>query len=79
MKAEKMDATEKTRLLAEMLEVDVSEIKADTLLESIPAWDSMAVLMLISLLEEYFGRSDIDGREISQMKTIEHIFKVMEN
>ena len=73
-----MDAVQKTILLAEMLEVNVSEIYADTLLDSIPTWDSMAVLSLIALLEEHFGRSDIDGREISQMKTIEDVFKVME-
>ena len=73
-----MDLIEKTRLLAEMLEVHVSEITADTILELIPAWDSMAVLSLIALLEEHFGRTNIDGREISQMKTIEDIFKVME-
>jgi acyl carrier protein len=74
-----MDILEKTKLLAEMLEVDVSEINADTLLESISTWDSMAALSLIALLEEHFGRSDIDGRQISQMKIIEDIYKVMEN
>ena len=73
-----MDVDKKTKLLAEMFEVDALEINSDTLLESIPTWDSMAVLSLIALLEEYFGRSDIDGREISQFKTIEDIFKVME-
>lgn len=72
-----MDELEKTNLVAELLEVDVSEINADTLLESIPTWDSMAALSLIALLEEHFGRSDIDGREISQMKIIDDIFKVM--
>jgi len=73
-----MNVDKKTSLLAEMFEVDASEINSDTLLESIPTWDSMAVLSLIALLEEYFGRSDIDGQEISQFKTIEDIFKVME-
>jgi acyl carrier protein len=73
-----MDVIEKTVLLAEMFEVDVSQINGDTILESIPTWDSMAVLSLIALLEENFGRTDIDGREISQMKFIKDIFKVME-
>ncbi len=73
-----MDLVEKTKLLAEMLEVNISEIDAGTALESLSAWDSMAVLSLMALLEEHFGRSDIDGRQISQMKIIEDIFKVME-
>lgn len=73
-----MDVVEKTNLLTELLEVDASEIDADTELNSIPTWDSMAALSLIALLEEYFSRSDIDGRQISKMKKIEDIFKVME-
>ena len=73
-----MDIAEKTRLLAEMLEVDASEVHADTELESFSTWDSMAALSLIALLEEHFGRSDIDGTQIRHMKKVDDIFKVME-
>ena len=73
-----MDIIEKTQLLAETLEVSPSSINAATLLDSIPTWDSMAALSLIILLEEKFGRVDIDGSQIKNMKTIEDIFKVME-
>lgn len=73
-----MDEVKKINLLAEMLEVNVSEINADTLLDSIPTWDSMAALSLIALLEENFDRSDIDGREISQMQKIQDVLNVME-
>jgi acyl carrier protein len=73
-----MDIAEKTRLLAEMLEVDISEVKADKELESLSSWDSMAALSLIALLEEHFGRSDIDGTQIRHMKKVDDIFKVME-
>lgn len=73
-----MDTTEKARLLAEMLEVNQTEIRPDTLLETIPTWDSMATLSLIALLEEHFDRSDIDGNQIKHMKKVEDIFKVME-
>jgi acyl carrier protein len=73
-----MDEVKKINLLAEMLEVNVSEINADTLLDSIATWDSMAALSLIALLEENFNRSDIDGREISQMQKIQDVLNVME-
>jgi acyl carrier protein len=73
-----VDLNKKTSLLAEMLEVKACEIEPETLLDSIPTWDSMAALSLIALLEEHFGRSDIDGREISRMETIGDVFKVME-
>lgn len=73
-----MDEVKKINLLAEMLEVNVLEINADTLLDSIPTWDSMAALSLIALLEENFDRSDIDGREISQMQKIQDVLNVME-
>ena len=74
-----MDIAEKNRLLAEMLEVDASEVHADRELESFSTWDSMATLSLIALLEEHFGRADIDGTQIRHMKKIDDIFKVMEN
>ena len=73
-----MDIIEKTQLLAEMLEVRASSINAETLLDSIPTWDSMAALSLIILLEEKFARLDIDGNQIKNMKTVEDIFNVME-
>lgn len=73
-----MDIAEKTRLLAEMLEVDASEVQAERELESYATWDSMATLSLIALLEEHFGRSDIDGTQIKHMKHVGDIFKVME-
>lgn len=73
-----MDIIEKTQLLAEMLEVSASSINAGTLLDSIHTWDSMAALSLIILLEENFGRMDIDGSQLKNMKTVEDIFNVME-
>lgn len=77
-KGDIVDIIEKTQLLAEMLEVSASSINASTLLDSIPTWDSMAALSLIVLLEESFGRLDIDGNQIKNMKTVEDIFNVME-
>lgn len=75
---EKMDIEKKVRLLAEILEVDTTEIKADFRLDAYPTWDSMAVLSLMDLLEEHFSRSDVDGSQIRNMKKVEDVFKLME-
>jgi acyl carrier protein len=73
-----MNDIEKIEILAEMLEVDAIEINATTALDSIPTWDSMTALSLIVLLEDHFGRSDIDGNQIKNFKTIGDVLKVME-
>jgi acyl carrier protein len=72
-----MDNAKKIQLLAEILEVDATEIKAEFWLDGYPTWDSMAVLSLMDLLEEHFGRSDVDGSQIRNMKKVEDIFNLM--
>jgi len=73
-----MEKTRKIELLAEILEVDSSMLTESTHLAEIDTWDSMATLSLIALLEEHFGRSDIDGKRISSFKTIGDILTVLE-
>lgn len=73
-----MDVNEKITLLADMLEITPAELSAETVLDSIPNWDSMAALSLIALLEEHFDRADIDGSQIKHMKTVADIMVVME-
>ena len=74
-----MELNTKFELIAEILDISVEEISLENLLEEYEGWDSMASLMLISTLEESFSRTDIEGTQISNMKTIEDIVKVMEN
>ena len=74
-----MNLDDKIDLIAEILDVPANDIEVNDSLESFESWDSMASLMLISVLEESFSRTDIEGTEISNMKTIEDIIKVMEN
>jgi acyl carrier protein len=74
-----MELNTKFELIAEILDISVEEISLENLLEDYESWDSMASLMLISTLEESFSRTDIEGTQISNMKTIEDIVKVMEN
>jgi len=73
-----MDIEEKMKLIAELLEEDVSEISNTTKLSEMDYWDSMAALSLIVLLEENFGRTDISSDKISAMFTVQNILDVME-
>lgn len=74
-----MDQTEKLALIAELLEIDAQNLNADTNLEEIDSWDSMAALSLIVMMEEKFGRTDIDGKTIKSLKRVADIMNLMEN
>lgn len=54
MKGSIMD-TELYQLMAKVFEVDISEINAESTMDSIDSWDSMTHLSLIQALEEKFG------------------------
>lgn len=73
-----MNDTEKIGLIAELLEIEPVNLNSETELASIPTWDSMTSLSLILLLEERFERSDIDGNQIKNFKSIGDILNVME-
>jgi acyl carrier protein len=73
-----MNTESKIKILAdEVFQVDSSELSPDTPLETIPTWDSMATLALISVYEEHFQRLDIDGSTIKNFKTIQDILDTM--
>ena len=64
-----MTAEEKKELLAEILEVDEDEIQEDRKLEEFETWDSVAVLSVISVMNEHFGKFP-HASEIRQYDTI---------
>lgn len=45
------------RLLDDLLELDAGTFKSDTVLASIPQWDSLALIGFIALLDQHFGLS----------------------
>lgn len=67
---EKMDA------LAELFEVEASELKPETQLDTLQ-WDSMAMLSVIALVKAKFNKR-LPGAEIRGFKTVGDILKVME-
>ena len=71
-----MSEQEKIALLEDMLEVDEGTLTADTALEDIDEWDSMAKLSLIVLVDDEFGKK-LTGDEIKSFNTIGDILDFM--
>jgi acyl carrier protein len=73
-----METQQKIKILAEeVFQVEPSDLELDTRLDSISSWDSMAVLALISVYEEYFQKLDLDGNTIKSFITIQDILDTM--
>lgn len=51
-----MERNEKLEIIADILEVDVEDVKEDMLLEDFETWDSVAVLSVIAMMDEKFGK-----------------------
>lgn len=71
-----MTQQEKITALEEMFDVDVGSVKPETSLDLLQ-WDSMAMLSLIALVSEKFGKRLL-GAQIKTFKTIQDILNVME-
>lgn len=72
-----MTEQDKIETLADILEMDEGEIHRDTLLSDCEAWDSVAVLSVISVMNEEFNRFP-HADEITQYKTIGDLMDAME-
>lgn len=64
-----MTEKEQYEVVAEILEMTTDELSADMVLEDIDTWDSIAVLSVISIINEKYGRYPM-AKEIGQNKTI---------
>lgn len=51
-----MNRDEKLEIIAEILEVDADELQEDMVLEDFETWDSVAVLSVIAMMDEKFGK-----------------------
>ena len=73
-----MTEREKLALLEDMLEVDEGILTPDMKLGDIDEFDSMAVLSLIVLFEDEFGKK-ITGQDVKKYITIADVLNAMEN
>jgi acyl carrier protein len=71
-----MTQKEKIELLEELFEADVGAITPEIKLSQV-AWDSMAMLSLIALVSEKFGKR-LNGADIRAFETVQDILAVME-
>lgn len=72
-----MTIEKKLELLAEILDVDVSDLKPETALADIKEWDSIATLSFIAMMDEEFEK-EIKGDVIKKFVTIQDALNVME-
>lgn len=71
-----MTEHEKLLEIADILELDVSELEPDMILESLETWDSVAVLSFISIMNDKFNKFP-NAREIWEYQTIGDLMKAM--
>ena len=73
-----MSEREKLALLEDMLELEEGDLSADTVLDDIDEYDSMAKLSLIVLMEDEFGIK-LTGDVIKGFETVGDIIALMNN
>ena len=72
-----MTREEKIEIIADILEVEPDEVQEDMVLEDFETWDSVAVLSVIAMMEEHFGK-DPHASEIRSYIKVGDLMKNME-
>lgn len=73
-----MEKQEKLEIIADILELDVDELKEDMVLEEIETWDSVAVLSIIAMMDENFNKY-LHASEVKEYITVFDLMKAMEH
>ncbi len=71
-----MTEKEKLALLEDMFEMDEGTLKAETELNAIENWDSMAVLSLFVIVEENFGKT-LKTNDVKNFENVRDILDFM--
>lgn len=71
-----MTEQKKLEMIAEMMELELDEIKEDAVLADYEEWDSVAILSFIVLMDEEFGK-DINGTNVRELVTIKDLMDMM--
>lgn len=67
-----MTREEKLEIIADILEVNLEEVNEECILDDFDTWDSVAVLSVISVINEKFNRFP-HASEIRQYKTVKDL------
>lgn len=71
-----MSDQEKLEKIAEIMDLEVEDLKEEALLSDYEEWDSVAVLSFIALMDEEFGKA-VKGAEIKEFVTIKDVMDTM--
>ena len=71
-----MTIEKKLELLAEILDVEVEELKPEAELADVN-WDSVAALSFIALMDEEFEK-EVKGTDIKKLETVQDVLDMME-
>lgn len=72
-----MELKKKLALIEEALDANEGELTAETVLDDVDGWDSIAALSLIVMLDEHFGKT-ITGAQIKELSTVSDILTYMQ-
>ena len=72
-----MTNEKKIELLADIIDVEPSELTPETRLVDMSEWDSIAALSFISMMDEEFGK-EFKGSEFKKIVTVQDALNVME-
>ncbi len=72
-----MELKKKLALIEEAMDTNEGELTAETVLDDVDGWDSIAALSLIVMLDEHFGKT-ITGAQIKELSTVSDILAYMQ-
>ena len=72
-----MTDEKKIALIADVMEVDATELTPQTVLSDLDAWDSIAVLSFIAMMDDEFHKI-VKGAVVKSQNTVGDLMKLME-
>lgn len=72
-----MTDEKKIALIADVMEVDETELTPQTVLSDLDAWDSIAVLSFIAMMDDEFHKI-VKGAVVKSQNTVGDLMKLME-
>lgn len=72
-----MTDEKKISLLADVMEIDAADLKPETRLSDLEAWDSIAILSFIAMMDDEFNKV-VKGTVVRSQQTISDLMNLME-
>lgn len=72
-----MTEKEKLEIMADVLDMDVADISPSMKLSDIDAWDSVAALAFLAMMDEKFKKT-MKGSELRTFETVQDALNVMQ-